>query len=404
MSDLAHDDWVAQARAVPILDAAVQMGARLKRVGHEHVGPCPSCGGRDRFAVHPAKGVWNCGHEGGAGGDAIALVQHVEGCTFATAVEILTGRPSPRGEAETDAQRAARRAHAAARAKRAADEMRERERASAWYRERERIRAHAIWRAGRPIAGTLAETYLARRGIRAPDGARLRFASDLGYFAPAVSGGPAREIGRGPAMLAAITDADGIFAGLHTTYLRSDGAKAEPVDPEKGEILPAKKVRGSAGGNRIELLRCPAPRRLVLAEGIETALTGWLAMNELHPDRLEGAAVWAAISLGNLAGRAVRSVPHPILRRTNKHGQDAGPLRIGGPEPDLASSAIRVPDSVEELLLIADGDSEPVMTGYAMERAARRHILRGDERPRTVCIATPPPGLDLNDVLLGKAA
>ena len=31
---------------------AERLGARLKRLGNERVGPCPKCGGRDRFSVN----------------------------------------------------------------------------------------------------------------------------------------------------------------------------------------------------------------------------------------------------------------------------------------------------------------------------------------------------------------
>ena len=48
-----------RARAAAIL-AVAERHARLKRVGSEYVGPCPGCGGRDRFAVSPRKGLFNC--------------------------------------------------------------------------------------------------------------------------------------------------------------------------------------------------------------------------------------------------------------------------------------------------------------------------------------------------------
>ena len=80
----------------PITDVVARFGLRLKRQGRELVGPCPVCGGNDRFAVHPTKGVWNCRHCV-RGGDAIALLRHVEGCSFKEAVAALGGVDSARG-------------------------------------------------------------------------------------------------------------------------------------------------------------------------------------------------------------------------------------------------------------------------------------------------------------------
>ena len=80
----------------PITDVVARFGLRLKRQGRELVGPCPVCGGNDRFAVHPTKGLWNCRHCV-RGGDAIALLRHVEGCSFKEAVAALGGVDSGRG-------------------------------------------------------------------------------------------------------------------------------------------------------------------------------------------------------------------------------------------------------------------------------------------------------------------
>jgi putative DNA primase/helicase len=54
------EDELAQARAVPVLKIAEDHDAKLKKSGRDHVGPCPACGGVDRFAVWPKENVWNC--------------------------------------------------------------------------------------------------------------------------------------------------------------------------------------------------------------------------------------------------------------------------------------------------------------------------------------------------------
>jgi len=54
----ADDD--PAAHAVDIL-ATARRFVNLKRGGsNEHVGPCPRCGGRDRFGVNTRKRVFNC--------------------------------------------------------------------------------------------------------------------------------------------------------------------------------------------------------------------------------------------------------------------------------------------------------------------------------------------------------
>jgi hypothetical protein len=91
----AFDAWIAQARAVKIEDVVARRGIKLKRVGAERVGPCPKCGGTDRFAINPAKGVFNC-RVCGAAGDVISLVQFLDGGDFNSACTTLAGTPPPK--------------------------------------------------------------------------------------------------------------------------------------------------------------------------------------------------------------------------------------------------------------------------------------------------------------------
>jgi phage/plasmid primase-like uncharacterized protein len=62
-------------------------------VGAELVGPCPRCGGRDRFQISLRKRLFLC--RGTAAGDVIDLVRHIDDCSFAAAVETLTGQERP---------------------------------------------------------------------------------------------------------------------------------------------------------------------------------------------------------------------------------------------------------------------------------------------------------------------
>ena len=98
--DLARisSDAVDIAQSVPIETELGRRGVSLRRQGRrELVGPCPACGGTDRFAINIAKQLWNC-RGCDKGGDIIDLVQHLDGGEFLDAVETLAGR-RPRGNA-----------------------------------------------------------------------------------------------------------------------------------------------------------------------------------------------------------------------------------------------------------------------------------------------------------------
>jgi hypothetical protein len=86
---------IKRACHADILGVAQRLGgARLKKAGGEWVGPCPRCGGQDRFAVNPRKRLFNC-RGCRVGGDAIDLLRFVTGSTFAEAAELIRDRPRP---------------------------------------------------------------------------------------------------------------------------------------------------------------------------------------------------------------------------------------------------------------------------------------------------------------------
>lgn len=82
---------VNQAKAIRIEAIIDDRGIKLKRKGCELVGPCPRCGGTDRFAAHIQKQVFNCRGCGGKGCGAVSLVQFLDGVGFREACERLTG-------------------------------------------------------------------------------------------------------------------------------------------------------------------------------------------------------------------------------------------------------------------------------------------------------------------------
>jgi len=78
--------------------------------GREFRGPCPVCGGKDRFGVWPdqngGEGSWHCGRSAAGckgclkGGDTIEYLRHVRGMSFVGAKEYLGIKPSNRPSAK----------------------------------------------------------------------------------------------------------------------------------------------------------------------------------------------------------------------------------------------------------------------------------------------------------------
>ena len=50
---------IHRARSVPIESVINQRGIKLNGK-IERVGPCPKCGGVDRFSINTKKNLWNC--------------------------------------------------------------------------------------------------------------------------------------------------------------------------------------------------------------------------------------------------------------------------------------------------------------------------------------------------------
>jgi hypothetical protein len=83
---------LAAARRVPVEGVVQAHRLALKKAGGELIGPCPKCGGKDRFAVSLQKQVFNC-RGCGARGDVIALEMFLSGSDFSAAIDTLAGAP-----------------------------------------------------------------------------------------------------------------------------------------------------------------------------------------------------------------------------------------------------------------------------------------------------------------------
>ncbi len=144
--------------------------------------------------------------------------------------------------------------------------------------------ARRLWQEARPIAGTAAEAYLRGRGISCDLPRTLRFHPETWH-------GPTAR--RWPAMVAAVQGAGA--PAVHRTFLRPDGSGKAGL--EGGDKL----MLGSVAGGAVRLAE--GPGRLVVAEGIETALS-------LACGLLEGpATIWAALSAAGMAGLRLPETP-----------------------------------------------------------------------------------------------
>jgi len=401
--DPAWEAWIDRARATSVERCAELAGFRPGRGlgrGHERAGPCPVCGGVDRFSINLPKRRWNCRKCGRGGRDGLGLLMHCLCIEFLEACEVATGEAPPRGDARFDeGARAARLAEIGAERARRDAAAAERERD---YREEERARGRRLWLARAPFRGSASEAYLVARGIDIPpQGLRLGHVDDLPLYGRGLDPATGRPavIHRGAAMLAPIVGADGRQLGTHRTWIdpAQPGAKVTITDAETGEDAPAKKVLGLVRGGHIDLVVPPeAPVRMIAGEGIETVLSAWTALARCGSRLLDGCLFRASVSLGNLAGRAAdgdRQV-HPTQTRTDSLGR-VRKVKVPGDTPDLDDIAMSVPESVAELILLGDGDSDRFTTEMTLRRAMARHARPG----RTARIAWADEGCDFNDML-----
>jgi hypothetical protein len=192
--------------------------------------------------------------------------------------------------------------------------------------------AHRLWREAQPIVGTVAENYLRGRGIVCDLPKTLRFDPECWHGATA---------SRHPALLALVEGGEG-FA-VHRTYLRPDGSGKAAIDP-------AKAMLGAVSGGAVRL--CDAPGALVVAEGIETALS--LSCGLLR----RPSTIWAALSTSGLRG-------------------------------------LRLPPQKGRLTIASDGDSAG---RAAAQSLAERAVALGWQ----VSLLPAPNGRDWNDILTMK--
>ena len=128
--------------------------------------------------------------------------------------------------------------------------------------------AKRLFAAAKPLTGTLAAAYLRARGItRVHDLAALRFHPRC-YYRPNDDDLPGTQ-GAYPALIAAVTDSDGIQTGTHRTYLSPSGR--DRSDATKANVASPRRAMGNILGNAVRF--GTDEDVLIAGEGIETMLS-----------------------------------------------------------------------------------------------------------------------------------
>lgn len=225
------------------------MGVPGEALKNRH-GPCPVCGGKDRFRWDnkDGQGTFICSHCGS--GDGLKLAMLFTGRSFIEVAPeidriIRNERISPDKPAPTYSP----------------DQVRQ------WLRE---VAAQTV----RITPGDVVDRYLHSRGIGDTTYPKaLRYAAKL----------PTGDGGLFPAMVATVRAPDGSNATLHRTFLRPDGSGKADLGERARMLMPGDVPEGSA----VRLCDDWSGGVLGIAEGIETAMSA---------ARLFEMPVWAGIN------------------------------------------------------------------------------------------------------------
>jgi hypothetical protein len=276
-------DRIADSKAVRLEDELARRGVMLKRQGRELIGPCPVCGGVDRFGINVNKQLWHC-RGCGKGGDIVSLVQHLDGCTFAAAVATLTGDqsdnvtlkpkcPNPRPSPPADDAAQARKAR--------------------WLWSQRKAATPDT-----PLA-----KYLRKRGYAGPTPPTLAYLPPHDEHPPAMIA----TFGIAPEVEPAVIIAPPQITGVHLTKLTMTGEKAD-TDPVKITL-------GPSMGQPIVLAPVNDLLGLAITEGIEDGLSVYAAT---------GLGVWVAGTAGRMPALA-DAIPNYVECVTiYQHADDAG--------------------------------------------------------------------------------
>lgn len=249
-----------------------ELGVPSERLRDRH-GPCPGCGGRDRYRFdnREGRGTFVCGQGGGKllSGDGFALLQHVHGWDFKTALaEVAAVVGIQPGREYKPAERRNHPATTPQPKEPVADMTAKTE------------RARAIIAESKPAQGTIVERYLNSRALDLPADADIRFHPSLWHW-------PSQQ--RLPAMICPILDigaADNETPmGAHLTFIQPDGSGKATVEKARLYLGPKK-------GGVVKLTPDDEiTMGLAISEGVETGLAAILG----------GLPIWACLDAGNMA-------------------------------------------------------------------------------------------------------
>jgi hypothetical protein len=249
---------IAKARDVRIESELARRGITLKRQSRIWLaGPCPVCGGRNRFFANTKKQLWGCRYCD-VGGDIVRLVQHLDGLTFPAAVRLLAGEGEERPQARPPGPSPPQ------------DD------------EATRKAALAIWQQARDPRNTIVQQYLRSRGLELPDDAAevIRFHPHCTF-----GGGEPRR----PCMIALVRNIETNAAqGIHRTALNEDGTCQRDADGNTARLS-----LGSIHGGAIKLT---ADENVTLCLGVGEGLETALSMR-LRPE-FGPSPVWSLVCAG----------------------------------------------------------------------------------------------------------
>lgn len=219
---------IAAIRAANPLPAIAGAQVRLRRAGDEWKGCCPFHADRSpSFTIYNGGTRFQC-FGCGASGDVLDYVARLYGFGLIDAARALGAGELPKADLPKLAP--------AERCDRTSEAL-------------------AIWQSAIPAAGTLAEAYLASRGIWPPFPPDLRF-----QRLPCGNSGPL------PCLVAPVRSVTGDLIGIQRIFLRSDGRG-------KADLPKPKLSLGKVAGGAIRLGDLDASGMVTVCEGPEDGLS-----------------------------------------------------------------------------------------------------------------------------------
>ena len=286
-----HEDACGRWRAI-----LPQLGVGVRFLTDKH-GPCPCCGGKDRFRFddQEGKGTYYC--NGCGAGTGIDLVMKVNKIDFREASKRVRDLC---GSAPVSVKKAVHRSFDL---------------------------AATIWAHSHPLTGfDIASKYLRNRGLKISEYPKmLRFHPSATYVHED------KSKTKHPALIARFVSSDGYSSTVHQTFLTPDGEKAK-LEPCR-KLAPGKIPLGGA----VRLAN--SAETMGIAEGIETALSAAVLFD---------LPVWSALTAGALSRWEPPShVRHAVVFADNDAsftGQSAAFQLAHRLKVEGRSVEVRIPD------------------------------------------------------------